>query len=218
MRGKAVFHLVKNCKSGITPAYAGKSELSAALDWEEGDHPRLCGEKLFAAPFFSVLSGSPPPMRGKVDDVHQLIQCVRITPAYAGKSGAGCKVRYQRRGSPPPMRGKGRSFAGCFVGVGITPAYAGKSARNRSTQWLCGDHPRLCGEKEEIENVNNGNLGSPPPMRGKDKHRWEVPAVLRITPAYAGKSGKNLHRLTDIKDHPRLCGEKIIPNLHHFAI
>ena len=70
------------------------------------------------------------------------------------------------------------------------------------------DHPRLCGEKGLIEILENGELGSPPPMRGKG------PAVvfrvrnIGITPAYAGKSRRivtcRLHR----GDHPRLCGEK----------
>ena len=30
-----------------------------------------------------------------------------------------------------------------------------------------GDHPRLCGEKEQAHALVNNRLGSPPPMRGK---------------------------------------------------
>ena len=31
---------------GITPAYAGKSELVAVLAFYREDHPRICGEKV----------------------------------------------------------------------------------------------------------------------------------------------------------------------------
>ena len=85
MRGKALTRYYNTFQIGITPAYAGKS-----LSWEisphaSRDHPRLCGKKLFAAPFFSVLSGSPPPMRGKAGTADTLSRRRRITPAYAGK-------------------------------------------------------------------------------------------------------------------------------------
>ena len=45
-------------------------------------------------------------------------------------------------------------------------------------------------------------------MRGKAFPVYSARAVLRITPAYAGKSTdtKLLHRVAE--DHPRLCGEK----------
>ena len=50
------------------------------------------------------------------------------------------------------------------------------------------DHPRLCGEKETIKVGQVTGTGSPPPMRGKvDVGGFKIP-VVRITPAYAGKS------------------------------
>ena len=52
----------------------------------EGDHPRVCGEKiLFFFWFFSAL-GSPPRMRGKDYIFDKTAEGRRITPAYAGKS------------------------------------------------------------------------------------------------------------------------------------
>ena len=45
-------------------------------------------------------------------------------------------------------------------------------------------------------------------MRGKaGKHIDEIRAV-RITPAYAGKSGRLYIKSAMLQDHPRLCGEK----------
>ena len=46
MRGKDKKQLVILCDFGITPAYAGKSFISAPWGWTGEDHPRLCGEKL----------------------------------------------------------------------------------------------------------------------------------------------------------------------------
>ena len=56
-------------------------------------------------------------------------------------------------------------------------------------------------------------IGSPPPMRGKV---FPVPPQVfksRITPAYAGKRTVIFDMRYLLKDHPRLCGEK----LHRFG-
>ena len=66
MRGKDEFANGGRSKSGITPAYAGKSCL----------HTLHC----------LYLSGSPPPMRGKGQTISCKMVVDRITPAYAGKS------------------------------------------------------------------------------------------------------------------------------------
>ena len=48
-------------------------------------------------------------------------------------------------------------------------------------------------------------------MRGKVIVRIVFCETCRITPAYAGKSQSSIPAATFLKDHPRLCGEKIIP-------
>ena len=45
MRGKAGYCVAADQTIGITPAYAGKSELENNYDERAEDHPRLCGEK-----------------------------------------------------------------------------------------------------------------------------------------------------------------------------
>ncbi len=45
-------------------------------------------------------------------------------------------------------------------------------------------------------------------MRGKVFVHTEFTIEGRITPAYAGKSLQEFCAAVDIKDHPRLCGEK----------
>ena len=86
-------------------------------------------------------------MRGKVAAAHLQMKVLRITPAYAGKSGTVpakysgrkdhprlCGEKYKRdpqknqnQGSPPPMRGKVGIPRNSAVFDRITPAYAGKS-------------------------------------------------------------------------------------------
>ena len=69
MRGKAKAVALDKDLSRITPAYAGKSvflPIFGALMLV--DHPRLCGEKGNIVEISGSITGSPPPMRGKVPD------------------------------------------------------------------------------------------------------------------------------------------------------
>ena len=52
------------------------------------DPPRLCGEKHSYMQNDERKKGSPPPMRGKVDEFKDIVCKAGITPAYAGKSMA----------------------------------------------------------------------------------------------------------------------------------
>ena len=93
-------------------------------------------------------------------------------------------------------------------GLLVSPAYAGK----RHTVALCtgryGDHPRACGEKAELIEHICGYWGSPPRMRGKVVGSKELPGVVGITPACAGKSSPSCCGSWRCRDHPRVCGEK----------
>ena len=60
--------------------------------------------------------------------------------------------------------------------------------------------PALCWEER----------GSPPPMRGK-VYDWDIKTLADgITPAYAGKRDCTSHITSRRRDHPRLCGEKLV--------
>ena len=71
------------------------------------------------------------------------------------------------------------------------------------------DHPRLCGEKVITFVSGNLPLGSPPPMRGKERLFCGGCLFEGITPAYAGKSLTLAGSSGCCWDHPRLCGEKV---------
>ena len=208
MRGKDFKETMSVLLKRITPAYAGKSNRRREVLHRHGDHPRICGEKRPMVSSFTIPSGSPPHMRGKVIPSLFGLNHERITPAYAGKrlgflwlfrshwdhpricgEKRGVRVLNEYSlGSPPHMRGKVTEHRTHKAHHGITPAYAGKSL-NFPTFSVCSwDHPRICGEKWLSEKRPLQMTGSPPHMRGKDVKLTLNAGQLRITPAYAGKS------------------------------
>ena len=76
----------------ITPAYAGKSSGASRRQSSQQDHPRLCGEKFAFGTGRSGVTGSPPPMRGKVSQADQDERGHGITPAYAGKRASQSRL------------------------------------------------------------------------------------------------------------------------------
>ena len=106
------------------------------------------------------------------------------------------------------MRGKDPADSVIVEKIRITPAYAGKRIPSVLSDFKHRDHPRLCGEKHQFLHCLQGLLGSPPPMRGKERKSGVHRDSSRITPAYAGKSGINCNQIPVTGDHPRLCGEK----------
>ena len=85
MRGKVLLHRHFHDKLGITPACAGKSGCRESAEKPSEDHPRVCGEKVFAPARSHTNTGSPPRVRGKDHDDDRRKRNVRITPACAGK-------------------------------------------------------------------------------------------------------------------------------------
>ena len=86
MRGKGTDTWYHLSFLRITPAYAGKSPEHVRASRHEKDHPRVCGEKIALADLPDEFPGSPPRMRGKEFFDKSRSNCIRITPAYAGKS------------------------------------------------------------------------------------------------------------------------------------
>ena len=66
MRGKVTSAFFVESRTGITPAYAGKSSFFCPSGSTSKDHPRICGEKVGVCYRRQRLLGSPPHMRGKV--------------------------------------------------------------------------------------------------------------------------------------------------------
>ena len=70
-------------------------------------------------------------------------------------------------GSPPHVRGKADTMRAVHRMQRITPAHAGKSYIWAGTTTPLTDHPRVCGEKQMLQQAGRVWVGSPPHMRGK---------------------------------------------------
>ena len=198
------------------------------------DHPRVCGEKLDNATSATINQGSPPRMRGKAKTFKALLVAPRITPAYAGKSRrttpgtswqwdhprvCGEKMRFRllassQSGSPPRMRGKERGKCRRKRWKGITPAYAGKSFSYSRMPPRIGDHPRVCGEKLDVNAFCFLQIGSPPRMRGKVLSFPFTQFAIGITPAYAGKrlkrSRSTVSHVAIVPLFPSVCNKPVV--------
>ena len=116
------------------------------------------------------------------------------------------------------MRGKDVDALGSVCRLGITPAYAGKRDGDDAVLACFWDHPRVCGEKGLLSYKIDQTQGSPPRMRGKVTFQLLCKAMFGITPAYAGKRHQRTLQKSLTRDHPRVCGEKVKPNLFVFFI
>ena len=86
VRGKRFFAGWVACRTGITPAGAGKTPVERADSLVQQDHPRRCGENNALQAAMSQPSGSPPQVRGKHSPPSRQRISVGITPAGAGKT------------------------------------------------------------------------------------------------------------------------------------
>ena len=105
------------------------------------------------------------------------------------------------------MRGKHAAINSMARGYGITPADAGKTFFSTFHISILQDHPRGCGENDDIQPEFPNVAGSPPRMRGKLRTVNSVSSSTRITPADAGKTAVSYNRYDPLRDHPRGCGE-----------
>ena len=207
MRGKPQTDRYVFRRQGITPAGAGKTS------------PQFAPQ--------GRTQGSPPQVRGKLLAVRLSPVLFRITPAGAGKTLKYILLcpkwwDHPRRcgenkdpelllmyilGSPPQVRGKHGTMDAKTLDRGITPAGAGKTHLLDQFHFYLRDHPRRCGENLSAFTRKNRSGGSPPQVRGKrviPRIRW---MYIRITPAGAGKTLRQLKVCGHAWDHPRRCGE-----------
>ena len=108
------------------------------------------------------------------------------------------------------MRGKAILRSSPAQLVGITPAYAGKRSACSPPSPHSRDHPRVCGEKWNKLHFGEDCQGSPPRVRGKVVSFLKKRCCIGITPACAGKRCKHYYIRMCKRDHPRVCGEKLL--------
>ena len=206
-RGKAFLFGDFDIQRRITPAWAGKSEGTDCARAENGDHPRVGGEKAAYLRAVCGPRGSPPRGRGKGMALTEANRVFGITPAWAGKSDNSENQSSKKQdhprvggekalsstalglaiGSPPRGRGKGVLIFPRRAAVGITPAWAGKRRRAGGGTPARQDHPRVGGEKKMYRTAGACFSGSPPRGRGKVAVDHFLHSAAGITPAWAGK-------------------------------
>ena len=193
----------------ITPACAGKRRSDWIIRSIYWDHPRVCGEKFNLKEMSKTLLGSPPRMRGKVVGSEELPGVVGITPACAEKRTAEPQ-KPDANWDHPRVCGEKLGVGAARIGCGgITPACAGKRSQGFAVRLSTRDHPRVCGEKSLNRYTPAYRSGLPPRVRGKVSAGKILLHDGGITPACAGKSLARSCLPGCLRDHPRVCGEKL---------
>ena len=116
-------------------------------------------------------------------------------------------------GSPPRVRGTGVAQAQEELNRGITPACAGNSSKVKPWSLFSSDHPRVCGEQAPCGTMPTLPRGSPPRVRGTATANLVAAYRAGITPACAGNRTVRRSATGGTTDHPRVCGEQIIPEV-----
>ena len=227
MRGTRDEIIVYLGNVGIIPAYAGNTTGVATRRTRWRDHPRVCGEHVWAGHVVGANTGSSPRMRGTPNQIFTNFQPLRIIPAYAGNtSRQGSRRRadgdhprvcgehtwpdvplHQLPGSSPRMRGTLLNGMILSEDSGIIPAYAGNTRSRRAVRVWKRDHPRVCGEHSAASCICSRNSGSSPRMRGTLPHFGCRIEHYGIIPAYAGNTCPYPTNAHSRWDHPRVCGE-----------
>ena len=175
-----------------TPAYAGNTSDPSSTIPVFRDHPRLRGEYGRLPVPLIVPVGSPPLARG-IPLLYRLRRSASgITPLARGIRNRRCKKADQQR---------------------ITPACAGNTDTIDTICRLLRDHPRLRGEYFFVSAPGPTGVGSPPLARGILQQAHKSVRQKGITPACAGNTSPPGMPSSQVKDHPRLRGEYLIPNL-----
>ena len=227
MRGALSLELHEFIGDRIIPADAGSTESPPMVPDSLGDHPRGCGEHIFAIRPGLMIEGSSPRMRGaqRLANIDRALD--GIIPADAGSTcscrqtawsgwdhprgcGEHCRNKRQSsgyRGSSPRMRGAQAVYTNPNIPEGIIPADAGSTQIPFDWQKSHKDHPRGCGEHPMAATAYQTQEGSSPRMRGARCFLKTFTLIFRIIPADAGSTGPCHLRKHRRMDHPRGCGE-----------
>ncbi len=185
MRGKPLGVLVAADCGRIIPAHAGQTTSFVLPAIAVPDHPRACGANGSSDWCRCPICGSSPRMRGKQACHVRARSIVRIIPAHAGQTAAGCP-RWAR--------------------IRIIPAHAGQTDSLQLSRVANSDHPRACGANLLRPQQPRCGLGSSPRMRGKRDPCTIRLSEDRIIPAHAGQTTLIATPKPSASDHPRACG------------
>ena len=197
--------------TGIIPAHAGSTRLSAGGVRGEWDHPRSRGEHYRFRIAYRAIEGSSPLTRGAPRRSLWCTATTGIIPAHAGSTlrRGGCSMV---SGDHPRSRGEhgfSPNLSKTYVGsspltrgapadrhphgrrLGIIPAHAGSTRPRLDRGTLRQDHPRSRGEHGGRRMSIVTALGSSPLTRGALRHVGGVREGGGIIPAHAGSTSSD---------------------------
>ena len=168
----------------------------------------MCGEHRTGRPYFAIVQGSSPHVRGALLHLRVDARDRGIIPACAGSThhesdGADderdhprmCGEHFQTKrarirlsGSSPHVRGAPHLMAELRGQSGIIPACAGSTRKSRASLVVPRDHPRMCGEHGASCYQRLFTAGSSPHVRGARHCRDHVTYSCGIIPACAGST------------------------------
>ena len=212
---------------GLIPAWAGKTTRRERAERNRWAHPRVGGENPGVSRDFMMQGGSSPRGRGKqhIDSYPSSME--GLIPAWAGKTSWSRPPTLTARahprvggennpsptdstahpGSSPRGRGKHPHDRRLRREPGLIPAWAGKTARltfSPSGAWA---HPRVGGENSRSSRARISPGGSSPRGRGKLAVGARRRPMLRLIPAWAGKTQSPQNSAYPRTAHPRVGGE-----------
>ena len=229
VRGTRDGRLQPQCRWRFIPACAGNARRWLGNPPSPTVHPRVCGERFFAAVSALAANGSSPRVRGTPARSAGGGDRSRFIPACAGNAASQwhCgrtlavhpRVCGERRyvveagaggrGSSPRVRGTPGQDEAVPGDVRFIPACAGNA---RSTLGRGGSptvHPRVCGERHCRRRTAAASIGSSPRVRGTLARVQPQCSVPRFIPACAGNATYCVLPGYRTAVHPRVCGERV---------
>ncbi len=211
---------------GLIPAYAGRTTATNTPCHRRGAHPRLRGVDIHRRWPHEIGEGSSPLTRGgrRVGSARGVEH--GLIPAYAGRTillvwmfaddeahprlrgadHASSHFQLSPVGSSPLTRG-GLLWDKKFDnGDGLIPAYAGRTRNLKTPYSISWAHPRLRGADSNWRRAMVARGGSSPLTRGGRVLRLLLGLVIRLIPAYAGRTQKGQGGYPTCGAHPRLRG------------
>ena len=127
-----------------------------------------------------------------------------------GENAGVPDARTHARGSSPRGRGKHRKPTRTRPRLGLIPAWAGKTPRGFPRGIARAAHPRVGGENVIMIWPTPTVRGSSPRGRGKQIPGGTTAVLLRLIPAWAGKTRQADSNSHGLAAHPRVGGENLI--------
>ncbi len=230
-RGTARSTTGRRVPSRFIPACAGNGpHISRGRD-SPAVHPRLRGERMIDPFQHADGSGSSPPARGTAYPRRGERPECRFIPACAGNGPVRLsmvsthpvhpRLRGERTvtinaddrivGSSPPARGTGAHPVRGGGDFRFIPACAGNGDSGAVVRAMTSVHPRLRGERMNIQLTFGAFTGSSPPARGTVAPGADGAGPRRFIPACAGNGCAGARPARSGSVHPRLRGERRSP-------